>query len=54
MPQEAISIDEVKFRKKFGTICLQKSTFVRYYFSLILNLYVRQIKYLEMNKLARF
>ena len=32
----------------------QKSTFVRYYFSLILKIYVRQIKYLEMNIPTRF
>ena len=49
IPQEAITIDEVKCRKKLDTICLQKSTFVRYYFSSILKIYVRQIKYLDMN-----
>ena len=42
-PQAAITIDEVKCRKKLDTICLQKSTFVRYYFSSILKIYVRQI-----------
>ena len=51
---EAIEIDEVKWRNKLGTICLQKSTIVRYYFSSILKIYVRQIKYLEMNKTKRF
>ena len=49
-----IAIDEVKIRNKLGTICLQKSTFVRYYFSSILKIYVRQIKYLVMNRPARF
>ena len=53
-PQESITIDEVKCRNKLGTICLQKSTFVRYYFSSILKMYVRQIIYLEMNKPTRF
>ena len=52
-PQEAIAIDEVKCRNKLGTIYFQKYTVVRYYFSLILKIYVRQIKYLEMNRLAR-
>ena len=52
--QAAIAIDEVKCRNKLGTICLQKSTFVRYYFSSILNIYVRQIKYLEMNIPTQF
>ena len=47
-------LDEVKCRKKLATICLQKSTFVRYYFSSILKIYVRQIKYLEMNRPLRF
>ena len=42
-PQAAITIDEVKCRKKLDTICLQKSTFVRYYFSSILKMYVRQM-----------
>ena len=32
----------------------QKSTFVRYYFSSIMKIYVRQIKYLEMNRPTRF
>ena len=52
--QEAITIDEVKCRKKLDTICLQKYTSVRYYFSSILKIYVRQIKYLEMNRPTRF
>ena len=54
IPQEDIAIDEVKCRKKIATICLQKSTSVRYYFSSILNIYVIQIKYLEMKTRARF
>ena len=41
-------------KKELGTIFLQKYTFVRYYFSSIMKIYVRQIKYLEMNRLARF
>ena len=53
-PQEVITIDEVKCRKKLDIICLQKSTFVRYYFSSILKIYVSQIKYLDMNMPARF
>ena len=53
-PQEAITIDEVKCKNKLGIICLQKSTFVRYYFSLILKIYMRQIIYLEMNRPTRF
>ena len=52
--QEAIEIDEVKCRNKLGTICFQKSTVVRYYFSSILKIHVRQIKYLDMNKPTRF
>ena len=48
-PQEAIEIDEVKCMNKLGTICLQKYTVVGYYFSSISKIYVRQIKYLEMN-----
>ena len=52
--QETIAIDEVKCRNKLATICLQKYTFVRYYFSSILKIYVRQIKYLEMDRPTRF
>ena len=47
-------MDEVKCMNKLGTICLQKYTFVRYYFSSILKIYVRQIKYIEMNRPTRF
>ena len=50
----AIAIDEVKCRNKLGTICFHKSIVARYYFSLILKIYVRQIKYLEMNRPGRF
>ena len=53
-PQEAITIDEVKCIKKLDTICFQKSTFVRYYFSSILKIYVGKIKYLQMNIPTRF
>ena len=53
-PQAAIAIYEVKCRNKLGTICFQKSTVVRYYFSSILKINVRQIKYLEMNRPKRF
>ena len=53
-PHEAIAIDEVKCRNKLGTICFHKSIVVRYYFSSILKIYVRQIKYLEINKPTRF
>ena len=54
--QEAIAIDEVKCRNKLAKIWLQKSTFVSdwYYFSWIVKIYVRQIKYLEMNIPTRF
>ena len=53
-PREATTIDEVKCRKKLDTVCLHKSTFVRYYFSSILKIYVRQIKYIEMNIPTKF
>ena len=53
-PQEAIEINDAKCKNKLGTICFEKSIVVRYYFSSILKIYVRQIKYLEMNRPARF